>query len=135
MMTPSDNGIKILLVEDDKYVRDMLQQTLSRASYVVLTAKDGEHALQILKTFTPDVVVTDIIMPRKSGTELIAELKSINPENPIKIIAISGGGRADPIGYLDLSEELGALFSFAKPIDHSALIMTIKLLTKDIVRD
>ena len=46
----------------------------------------------------------------------------------MEIIAISGGGRLDPTGYLDLSESLGASVSFEKPVDKSALLMAIDLL-------
>lgn len=118
--------VKILLVEDDADVCDMLSQMLIRATHEVRTATDGESALHVLKDFSPDVLITDIIMPKKSGTELISEVKKFHPA--MEIIAISGGGRADPIGYLDLSEDLGAAVSFAKPIDHAALLMAINLL-------
>lgn len=116
----------ILVVEDDVFVSDMLSQVLTRANHQVKTAKDGEDAVFVLKTFEPDVMVTDILMPKKSGTTLISEVREQHPN--MEIIAISGGGRADPIGYLDLSEELGAAISFAKPVDNDAILMTIDLL-------
>ncbi|MCW5588792.1 MAG: response regulator [Legionellales bacterium] len=117
----------ILLVEDDEFVKDMLSQVLARDGHEIKTASDGEEALSILQTCKPDVLVTDIIMPKKSGTALIKEVKESHPD--LKIVAISGGGRSDPIGYLDLSEELGADISFAKPVEPKALLMTITLLT------
>jgi DNA-binding NtrC family response regulator len=120
---------KILLVEDDEYVCDMLKQLFERNSHQVVTAVDGEDALKKLQSFDPAVMVTDILMPKKSGTALIEEVKEQHPN--MEIIAISGGGRSDPIGYLDLSEELGASISFAKPVDHEALLMTIDLLLTD----
>lgn len=120
---------RILLVEDDEYVRDMLSQVLQRDGHTVYGAVDGEDALNLLRKHQPDVIVTDIIMPKKSGTALIKEVKSSHPE--LKIVAFSGGGRSDPIGYLDLSEELGADISFAKPVDPKALLMTITLLMMD----
>lgn len=116
----------ILLVEDDDLVRDMLDQVLQRASHKVITAADGDQAAEILKTVHPDIMVTDIIMPKKSGITLISEVKNKHPN--MEIIAISGGGRLDPTGYLDLSESLGASVSFEKPIDKAALLMAIDLL-------
>lgn len=118
---------KILLVEDDELVRDMLAQLLTRASHEVIHAIDGDQAAQILKTVEPDIMVTDIIMPKKSGITLISEVRNKHPH--MEIIAISGGGRLDPMGYLDLSESLGASVSFEKPIDNSALLMAIDLLS------
>jgi len=117
---------KILLVEDDDLVRDMLAQVLKRASHEIITASNGEEATQLLKSNEPDIMVTDIIMPQKSGITLISEVKDKHPN--MEIIAISGGGRLDPTGYLDLSESLGATVSFEKPIDNSALLMAIDLL-------
>ena len=117
---------KILLVEDDDLVRDMLAQVLKRAAHEVTTAANGEEATSILKSLNPDIMVTDIIMPKKSGITLISEVKNQHPK--MEIIAMSGGGRLDPTGYLDLSESLGATVSFEKPIDNAALLMAIDLL-------
>ncbi len=117
---------KILLVEDDELVRDMLTQVLQRASHEVIVAANGEEATDRLKNDKPDIMVTDIIMPKKSGITLISEVKNRHPD--MEIIAISGGGRLDPTGYLDLSETLGASVSFEKPIDNTALLMAIDLL-------
>lgn len=117
---------KILLVEDDDLVRDMLTQILERASHQVIAAANGEEATEKLRNETPDIMVTDIIMPKKSGITLISEVKNRHPN--LEIIAISGGGRLDPTGYLDLSESLGASVSFEKPIDNTALLMAIDLL-------
>lgn len=116
----------ILLVEDDDLVRDMLTQLLQRAGHTVTCATNGEEAAQLLHDITPDIMVTDIIMPKKSGITLISEVKDRHPN--MEIIAISGGGRLDPTGYLDLSESLGASVSFEKPIDNHALLMAIDLL-------
>jgi DNA-binding NtrC family response regulator len=117
---------KILLVEDDNLVRDMLVQMLQRASHEVESATNGEEATLLLQKSQPDIMVTDIIMPKKSGITLISEVKNMHPD--MDIIAISGGGRLDPTGYLDLSESLGASVSFEKPVDKSALLMAIDLL-------
>ena len=118
--------MNILLVDDDQFILDMLSQVLEREGYTVKTAEDGEDAVNALKSFKPDVMITDILMPKKSGTALIEEVKASHPH--LEIIAISGGGRNEPIGYLDLSEELGASISFAKPVDNEALLMSIALL-------
>lgn len=116
----------ILLVEDDDLVRDMLTQVLQRASHEVVGAANGDEAATYLQNQAPDIMITDIIMPKKSGITLISEVKNRHPN--LDIIAISGGGRLDPTGYLDLSETLGASVSFEKPIDNNALLMAIDLL-------
>ncbi len=117
---------KILLVEDDDLVRDMLAQVLKRAAHEVECAAHGDEATELLQKIEPDIMITDIIMPKKSGISLISEVKNKHPN--MEIIAISGGGRLDPTGYLDLSESLGAAVSFEKPVDKAALLMAIDLL-------
>ena len=79
---------KILLVEDDSLVRDMLTQVLERASHQVICAENGEQATTILQKETPDVMVTDIIMPKKSGITLISEVKNRHPNLDIIAMAI-----------------------------------------------
>lgn len=116
----------LLLVEDDDLVRDMLSQVLQRAGHDVISAANGEEATEQLKRCEPEILITDIIMPKKSGITLISEVKQRHPN--LEVIAISGGGRLDPTGYLDLSESLGASVSFEKPVDNSALLMAIDLL-------
>ena len=116
----------ILLVEDDELVRDMLTQVLQRASHQVTTAANGEEAIEALRNTQPDIMITDIIMPKMSGITLISEVRERHPT--MEVIAISGGGRLDPTGYLDLSESLGASASFEKPVNKSALLMAIDLL-------
>lgn len=123
---------KILLVEDDDLVRDMLEQVLKRASHEVTSVTNGEEASLYLQNCQPDIMVTDIIMPKKSGITLISEVRNKHPN--MEIIAISGGGRLDPTGYLDLSESIGATVSFEKPVDKSALLMAIDLLMHGQVR-
>lgn len=117
---------KILLVEDDNLVRDMLTQALQRAGHEIENATNGEEAVIALTRSEPDLMVTDLIMPKKSGMTLISEVKNKYPN--MEIIAISGGGRLDPTGYLNLSETLGAAVSFEKPVDKNALLMAIDLL-------
>jgi len=117
---------KILLVEDDELVREMLMQVLQRASHEITATANGEEAIEALKKTNPEIMITDIIMPKMSGITLITEVKNRHPA--MQIIAISGGGRLDPTGYLDLSESLGASASFEKPLNKEALLMAIDLL-------
>src|SRR4051794_3798955 len=117
---------KILLVEDNDLVRGILTQVLQDASHEVVCAADGEEATRYLEKAQPDIMVTDIIMPKKDGITLISEVKNRYPN--LEIIAISGGGGGDPMSYLDNSETIGAAVSFEKPVDNNALLMAIDLL-------
>ena len=98
---------RILVIEDDNFVQNMLKQTFERAGYDVATAVNGRIGIKLFRDNPFDVVVTDLIMPDMEGIETITNLRKSHPE--VKIIAISGGGRNRPDDYLHLAEKLGAM--------------------------
>lgn len=116
--------VKILVIEDDNSFRSVLVQMLEKAGYEVRNAEDGNRALSICDSFTPDLVLTDIIMPDKEGLETIQELIIKLPH--IKIIAMSGGGRFGPDSYLPLAKKLGAKKTLQKPFMRDELMSAIK---------
>ncbi len=84
---------RILLIDDDPSIRDVLGQMLSAAGHTVVTARDGRAGQAAFERDRADLVITDIIMPDREGIETIKALRAIDPAVPI--IAISGGGRAN----------------------------------------
>jgi DNA-binding response OmpR family regulator len=113
----------ILLVEDDGDLRSLLKLVLEEEGYEVVEAEDGRIALNEFTAHTPDLVITDIVMPDKEGLELIKELKRLDSE--IKIIAMSGGARNNPLDYLNLAKYLGADYIIDKPFDISDFIIMV----------
>jgi len=79
------SGQRILLVEDEEMVRAVTAEMLSRAGYTVLTANDGEDALRVLEEEeqSVDLLFTDLMMPRMSGTELAAHLRARGHDLPV----------------------------------------------------
>ena len=114
---------KILIIDDDIQFRKMLRQVLERAGYEVSEAEDGNEGTRVYETEPIDLVITDLIMPKKEGIETISELKKKYPY--IKIIAISGGGRVGPESYLTFAEKLGALYTFSKPLDRDKVLEAV----------
>ncbi|MBN2340682.1 MAG: response regulator [Deltaproteobacteria bacterium] len=114
---------KVLVIDDDPFIRDVLKQTLERNSFAVTLADDGEEGLQKFATDSFDLVITDLIMPKKEGVETIAELKKIAPE--VKIIAISGGYRLPAENYLKIASTLGVNGTLIKPFEKSELIAAV----------
>jgi DNA-binding response OmpR family regulator len=119
----------ILIVEDDKELREMLKIALIRHKYTVLEAADGKEAITHFKPSITDVVITDLIMPDEDGLKVIMRLREIKPS--LKVIAISGGGKAGPASYLSLAKALGANAIFSKPFSVNDLIEKIELLLSD----
>lgn len=119
----------ILIVEDEKEIREMLKISLKRHKYTVLEAVDGKDAILHFKPSMTDLVITDLIMPDEDGLKVIMKLRELKPS--IKIIAISGGGKVGPGSYLNLAKALGADAVFSKPFSINELIAKIKLLLQD----
>jgi len=114
----------ILVVEDDNDLRTMLKVSLSRRRFTVLEAENGKEALAHFKPSVTDLVITDLIMPEEDGLKVIMRMRELKPS--IKIIAISGGGKAGPGSYLNLAKALGADAIYSKPFSVNDMITKIE---------
>ena len=118
---------KVLVIDDEPAIVRMLSRLFEGGGFSVSTALDGETALELMSKNAFDVVITDIIMPKKEGIELITKVKRDFPDT--KIIAMSGGGRLSARGYLQSAKILGADKVFKKPFDHNEMLNAVKELT------
>ena len=84
---------KILIVDDEQDIRDVLAMALADMGHDVLTAGEGEQALRLFREASPPIVVTDIKMPGMDGIDLLQKLKQENPET--EVIMITGHGDLD----------------------------------------
>lgn len=114
----------VLIVEDEKELREMLKISLIRRKFTVLEADNGKDAIIHFIPSITDLVVTDLIMPEEDGLKVIMKLREFKPS--IKIIAISGGGKAGPGSYLNLAKALGADAIYSKPFSINDLIAKIE---------
>lgn len=87
-----DKKFKILLIDDVETSRELLCDIVETMGYEPVAAKDAEDALEILKTFTPDLIITDIYMPGMSGIELCTQLKRNMTTRNIPVIFTSADG-------------------------------------------
>jgi len=76
----------ILVVDDEEMTRDVLAQALKIMGYNPITAEDGLEALHMIKDSKPDLVITDIHMPKMNGLELLQAAKTFDPEIPVILI-------------------------------------------------
>ena len=114
---------RIVIMDDDVQVLDMLSQTLEQEGYEVVEAANGKEGVRLYREDPADLIITDLIMPEKEGIETIVELKRDFPD--VKIIAISGGGQLDPEEYLLMAKKLGAECTFAKPVKREELLKAV----------
>ena len=120
----SDNAIHILIADDDDQVRMLLKRVLVKAGYEVQEARNGNEALRIFHTKPVTLLITDLIMPDKEGIETIQEFRRNN--SPVKIIAMSGGGRLDQNMYLSMAKKIGADRVLSKPFMPQDLLAVVQ---------
>ena len=116
--------IRILVIDDDIIIREMLKECLERAEYEVLVASDGKAALKLHSANPVDLIITDIVMPEKDGLEIIMEFRRRFPA--VKVIAISGGGRIEANEYLNIAKVLGVTRTFSKPFELRELLAAVR---------
>jgi signal transduction histidine kinase/FixJ family two-component response regulator len=112
---------KILIVDDEEDIREVLEISLSDLGYEVYTAENGEEALRIIEEVNPPIVLTDIRMPIMDGIELLRKIKQENAE--IEVIMITGHGDMD-LAIKSLKYE--ATDFVTKPIKDEVLEIALK---------
>ena len=114
---------KILYIEDHPAQRDIMAQMLELSGYEVAVASDGVEGVDKARSWSPDLILMDLRMPRMDGFEAIRELRK-NPHTVgIPIIAISAWASAK---HKERAMDAGADEHFTKPVDLSRLLETIE---------
>jgi CheY-like chemotaxis protein len=110
---------RILLVDDQKEIRDLLSTFFLLNGYEVESAEDGEAAMGLIEQKQYDLVVADFLMPKMDGLRLIRRLKLQNPSLSILIMSGSGVGEA-------FFREAGADAFITKPLDLSSIKIVVE---------
>lgn len=116
---------RILIIDDEAVVREFLRDALTVAGHTVIEAEDGQDGVEAFRRDAVDLVITDIMMPRKDGLTAIRELRNIRPD--LNIIAIAAVG--DPM--LEQARDLGANMTFDKPFHMGEMLQAVEELVKD----
>jgi DNA-binding NtrC family response regulator len=131
---PERIATRLLLVDDEPGVRAAMARVLERAGFTVRLADSTEQAIAALRLEGAELLITDIIMPRHNGVELIKAVKHEFPGTAV--LAISGGGNFWPQGYkpeaittsayLAAAEQAGADGVLAKPFETAELLEIVR---------
>ena len=113
------NG-KILVVDDDKNICELLGLYLENEGYNVYSGNDGESAVREFQTFQPDLVILDIMLPRMDGWQVCREIRKVS-EKPIIMVTAKGETFDKVLGL-----ELGADDYIVKPFDPKEIVARIK---------
>ncbi len=114
---------RILVIDDDHLVVDLIAQVLVKAGFSVVCARNGRMGLDMCRLMVPNAVLTDLVMPEMDGLAFISAVKKEFPKLPV--IAMSGG-LPDADDRLERAGALGACALLAKPFRVDELIQVIR---------
>ncbi len=98
--------LKVVLVEDDKFLQKILVTKFTKEGFDVRAASDAEQGLQMILTEAPNIVLLDLILPKMSGFDLLTELKANGKTKAIPVVILSNLGQEEDINR---AKSLGAL--------------------------
>jgi len=116
-------GGKILVAEDDPEARELLLLLLEGGEYSLLEAADGMEALDLLRTEQPDLLITDIVMPRMDGYELVRRLRQDDRTANTSVIFCSASYHEREVR--EMARSLGVQSTLAKPFDFKTVRRTV----------
>jgi DNA-binding response OmpR family regulator len=113
--------VKILVIDDDAAMREMVRRALADAHHEVIEAADGIEGINSFRAEAPAIVITDIVMPEQEGIQTIREMRAIRSD--CVIIAMSGAGPGEL--YLNIAKMSGADAVLAKPFRPAELVALV----------
>jgi CheY-like chemotaxis protein len=113
---------RILIIDDEAQVLDVVQHHLVKAQHEVLTAQSPGEGLDLYRTYRPDLVLTDIFMPNVGGLTVLMEVAR---DAKVRVIAMSGGGSRGLVEVLDDAPAFGAWRVLKKPFTRAELLAAV----------
>ena len=117
--------MRLLLVEDEKKVSDLVARALRAESYAVDVAEDGARGWELAQSYAYDLIILDLMLPQLPGEELLRRIRHANPAVPILVLT-ARGATADKVNNF----EAGADDYLTKPFAFAELIMRVKALLR-----
>jgi len=115
---------RILIIDDEESIRNVLCSLLEDAGYEVMEAENGRVGIQQCRRTPVDLVITDIIMPEREGLETIRELRRLYPG--MKIFAMTGARISKQLDVLNIAATFGAVRTFDKPFELVEILRAVQ---------
>lgn len=116
---------KILVAEDEYYIRDLICKNLEHQGYNVIPARDGKEAFQVIESEHIDLVITDVMMPYIDGNTLSKKIRDVNEDIPIIILTA-----LDTFSDKEKGFNSGADDYMVKPVDMQEMVLRVKALLR-----
>jgi CheY-like chemotaxis protein len=124
----ADRAARVLVVDDDEVIRQLICVNLELEGFEVHTAVDGQDCLDKVSDVEPDVVTLDVMMPRLDGWETAARLREIDGLGDVKVVLLSARAQeAD----LERGSKIGVDAYLTKPFDPDDLVDTVRRLADE----
>lgn len=123
--TRESNMSRLLIVDDDKEIRELLKVDLQLSGYLVDTASDGQEGLAMALKSSYDLILLDVMMPKMDGFEVCQNIRKVNKEIPILLLTAKGAIEDKVVGF-----ENGADDYLVKPFDIQELLVRVRALLR-----
>ena len=118
-------GERVLLIEDEPNIIEAIRFILSRDGFAVDTHSDGSTALQAIKAKAPDMVILDVMLPNRSGFEILRDLRAMSETKKLPVLMLTARGQKKD---REMAERLGANQFMTKPFSNSEMLNTVRQL-------
>jgi DNA-binding response OmpR family regulator len=122
--------MRVLLVEDEKKLASLIKKALESAKFSVDAVHDGQEALDFATAYSYDLIILDILLPRKNGFEIIGELRKKRVQSPVLMLTAK-----DSLEDKILGLDLGADDYLTKPFDFGELLARLRALLRREIRE
>jgi two-component system chemotaxis response regulator CheY len=119
----------VLVIDDDDMIREVVRRALERAGHDVLEASEGSEGLSRLKASAVDLMIVDVMMPKKGGIETLMELRNSRPG--MKTIVITGKVDTASASFKNLIHAFGVKRVFQKPFDLDELAAAVQAILEE----
>lgn len=120
-------GKKVLVIEDDLLLLTTLAHQFEDAGYTVCTADNGEAGVEMFLKEKPDAVIMDVMMPRKDGVEMLAEIREKAPGTTVPFIVLSNANDMDYVSRAMSEGAVAYLLKSDRQLDSVVALVTEKI--------
>jgi DNA-binding response OmpR family regulator len=116
-------GRRVLLIEDEPHIAEAIRYILGRDGWTVATHDNGIDALAVIRAQNPDVLVLDVMLPGRSGYEILAELRADTALADLPVLVLSARGQESEQAR---AEAAGASRFMPKPFANDAILVALR---------